>query len=46
MFYINDISKNILSQFRLFADDSLLYRVIHSEVEVQQLQSDLNYVDK
>ena len=31
LIYINDITKDISSQLRLFADDCLLYRTIKSE---------------
>ena len=40
LLYINDISKNIHSQLRLFADDCLLYRVINTEQDTLQLQQD------
>ena len=39
---INDISKNIHSQLRLFADDCLLYRVINTEQDTLQLQQELD----
>ena len=40
--YINDIVHNISSKIRLYADDTLLYRSIHSEQDVIALQNDLN----
>ena len=42
LLYINDISTNIHSPLRLFADDCLLYRVINTEQDALQLQQDLN----
>ncbi len=39
--YVNDITENIQSQMRLFADDALLYRPIHSPTDQQILQRDL-----
>ena len=41
LMYINDIA-NIHSQLRLFADDCLLYRPIHSFDDHKILQSDLD----
>jgi len=40
--YINDIVHNISSKIRLYTDDTLLYRSIHSEQDVIALQNDLN----
>ena len=42
--YINDITTNITSSIRLFADDCVLYHVIHSEQDHCHLQQDLNYI--
>ena len=42
LIYINDIVDNISSPIRLFADDCLLYRVIQSETDTADLQSDLD----
>ena len=43
MFLIyNDIVDNIPSPICLFADDCLLYRVIQSETDTADLQSDLD----
>ena len=39
---INDISHSIHSQLRLFADDCLIYRTIHSRDDHYILQEDLN----
>ena len=44
--YINDIVYKISSTIRLDADDTLIYRNIHSEADVSVLQSDLNTVLK
>ena len=40
--FINDISDNIQSTIRLYADDCILYRSIHTEKDCTALQSDLN----
>ena len=42
LLYINDISADILSQLRLFADDCLIYRPIYSNKDDERLQRDLN----
>ena len=42
LLYINDITKDINSPLRLFADDCLLYRVINSAEGANMLQEDLN----
>ena len=42
LLYINDIDVNIQSQIRLFADDCLIYRPIHSNDDHDKLQQDLN----
>ena len=39
--YINDIIANIHSELRLFADNILIYRSIHSESDQEILQDDL-----
>jgi len=44
LLYINDITTNITSSIRLFADDCVLYRVIHSEKDHHLLQLDLNRI--
>ena len=38
--YINDIDQHASSNIRLFVDDSLLYRVIHSARDAFELQKD------
>lgn len=45
LIYINDISSQITSRIRLFADDCVLYRSITSEHDAEQLQSDLVRVE-
>ena len=40
--YINDLPSVVKSQVRLFADDCLLYRAIHSKRDQDILQQDLN----
>ena len=42
LIYINDISNNIHSQLRLFADDCLVYRTIQSSGDHLILQDDFN----
>ena len=42
LLYINDISADILSQLRLFADDCLICRPIYSNEDHERLQRDLN----
>ena len=42
LIYINDISNNIHSQLRLFADDCLVYRIIQSSGDHLILQDDFN----
>jgi len=46
LLYINDISEDISSSLRLFADDCIVYRVIKSEQDHHQLQHDLNLINK
>ena len=40
--YINDMPERVRSSCRLFADDSLLYRVIKSPADAELLQDDLD----
>ena len=42
LLYINDITTNIQSEIRLFADDCILYRTIQSDADVVTLQDDIN----
>ena len=44
--FINDISYNIVSTIRLYADDCILYRPIHSIEDCNILQKDLETLDK
>ena len=44
--YINDINENIKSSIRLFADDSIIYRQINSNIDHQILQTDLIKLEK
>ena len=44
LLYINDITANISSGIRLFADDCVLYRIIQSEEDHHYLQQDLNCI--
>ncbi len=45
LLYINDISANISSNIRLFADDCLLYRIINDPSDTLALQNDLNILE-
>ena len=40
--YINDLPECVSSTARLFADDCLLYRVIHGHSDTDLLQRDLD----
>lgn len=44
LLYINDISNNISSTIRLFADDCIIYRIIDTENDSQTLQRDLDII--
>ena len=44
--YINDITQNLTSKVRLYADDTLIYRNILNEQDVVALQNDLNTIMK
>lgn len=44
--YINDLPSVVSSTTRLFADDSLLYRRITTQVDVESLQNDLDQLQK
>ena len=46
LIYINDITINIKSEIRLFADDILLYKVIASPTDHLILQNDLDALTK
>ena len=46
LIYINDITINIHSEIRLFADDILLYRAIKLPNDHSMLQEDLNTLTK
>ena len=40
LIFVNDITEHIDSQIRLFADDCLMYRIIHSPEDHRILQKD------
>ena len=40
--YVNDISMNIESTIRLFADDCVIYRKIINKKDIERLQKDLD----
>ena len=42
LIFINDLTENIRSSFRHFADDCVLYRNIESPMDCQILQDDMN----
>ena len=44
--YIDDINENVQSSIRLFADDSIIYRKINSNIDHQVLQTDLIQLEK
>ncbi len=46
LLYINDINENVQSSIRLFADDSIIYRKINSNINHQILQADLIQLEK
>ena len=44
--YINDLPKEVNSAVKLYADDVLLYRAIHSIADRDMLQKDLDIINK
>ena len=44
--YINDLPKEVNSTVKLYADDVLLYRAIHSIADHDMLQKDLDIINK
>ncbi|MES9904902.1 MAG: reverse transcriptase family protein [Sedimenticola sp.] len=46
LLYINDLPDNINSSVRLFADDCVLYRNIHTDSDCQALQDDIDKLAK
>ncbi len=46
LLYINDINENVQSSIRLFADDSIIYRKINSNIDYQILQTYLIQLEK
>ena len=44
--YINDLPQNVTSTSRLFADDCLVYRVINNTCDSEELQKDLDTLEK
>ena len=46
LLYINDINENVQSSIRLFADDSIIYRKINSNIDHQILETDLIQLEK
>ena len=46
LLYINDITEGNSSEMKFFADDCLIYKVIHSTVDHQTLQQDFTTLSK
>ena len=46
LLYINDITENVSSEMRLFADDSVIYRQIRNQQDQEALHLDLQRVFK
>ena len=46
VFYINDIDGNSNSSISLYADDSIIYRLMSSKTDHEILQTDLNQLQK
>ena len=46
LLYINDLSDNLQSTVKLFADDALLYGVITSDSDCDRLQDDLHKLEQ
>ena len=44
LLYINDLNNAIISQIKLFADDSVLHRKIHNQNDQVILQNDLDTI--
>ena len=42
LLYINDLPRHVSSQVKLYADDTLLYRVINTSNDISMLQEDLD----
>jgi len=45
LIFINDLPDNVTSQVRLFADDCLVYREVHSYKDQENLQKDLDALE-
>ena len=44
--YINDITKDISSNIKLYADDVLIYNIINSKEDCVKLQKDLDILNE
>ena len=45
LLHVNDLPNNLKSSIRLFADDALLYGIVSSDVDGDQLQEDLKKLE-
>jgi len=43
--YVNDLPNNLKSSIRIFVDDALLYSIVSSDVDGDQLQEDLKKLE-
>ena len=46
LIFINDISENISSHIKIFADDTKIYRSIQSQNDIQTLQNDIDLLSQ
>ena len=46
LLYINDLPSSVSSNVKLYADDTLVYRIIHTPEDIATLQRDLDILSK
>ena len=46
LIFINDLPESVASETRLFADDCILYRTIHTQQDCDILQQDLHHLEQ